>query len=350
MSPKRKAKNDVNTIKAKRGKFSLFSFEKEYFQKIADFKSAYYSKLVHYCQLSNNETKKAYKLNLVTRKSDLSFSFNEECFDLKPFDVLQINDKLDCKILNVGSEITAFDWCIDDPKSPQDDQYFAFTCNKRFPIDSLSNLNEKKDIIFIGKLSQSSNSSECNLGIFGIFDEKIGKINDLKWGALNSKDTKNSIGYLLVACSDGNGYIFLVDDVLENTSKSFLAKSNDTVEQKKVFSINGIDCYKPEKKIELNFKKENEKLRVEQCVSCDWNQNNDANQTVALGYLDGSIRKYHLKKDKLCLNASRRLKSFSSIDILKKSKTNNSPKEFYTGSLKEKVFKKRFNSILMSIK
>ena len=329
---------------------SLFSFEKEYFQKIADLKSAHYSKLVHYNQLNYNETKKAYKLNLATRKKDLSFTFDKECFDLKPFHVLQINDKLDCKILNVGSEITALDWCIDDPKSPQSDQYFAFTCNKRFTLDSLSNnLNEKKDIIFIGKLSQSSNSNECNLGIFGIFDEKIGKINDLKWGALNSKDKTNSIGYLLIASSDGNGYIVLVDDILENTSKSFLAESNDTVEQKKVFSINGIDCYKPEKKIELIIKKENEKVRVEQCVSCEWNQNNGANQ-VALGYSEGSIRIFHVKKDIISLKASNKLKSYSSIDMLKWCKASNSPKQFYTGSLKEKIFYQKLNSISMAIK
>jgi hypothetical protein len=355
VSPKRKSKNDVSTIAPKRGKLSLFSFEKEYFQKIAHFKSAYYSKLVDYNQLSYNETKQAYKLNLTARKKDLSFTFDEECFAVKPFHVLQINDKLDCKILNVGSEITTLDWCIDDPKSPQEDQYFAFTCNKRFTIDSLSNSNEKKDIIFIGKLSQSSNSNECNLGIFGIFDEKFGKINDLKWGALNSKDKKNSIGYLLVASSDGNGYIVLVDDVLENTSKSFLAKSNDTVEQKKVFSINGIDCYKSENKIELkkndkkkdkNNDKSNDKNPIE-CVSCDWNQNNGANQ-ICMGYSDGSIRIFLFKKDEICLSSQ--FVSFSSIDKLKWRKTNNSSKQFYTGSLKEKVFNQKLNSISMAIK
>ena len=280
----------------------------------------------------------------------MSFTFDQECFDLKSFDVLQINNKLDCKILNVGSEITALDWCIDNPNNAHSKnvQYFAFACKDlALAMNSSTNSNEmklkswkNKNIIFIGKLTNSeSKPTESKLEIFGIFDKNIGNINCLKWGVFNSKEKKNSIGYLLAASSNGFGYIYLVEDVL---SKS----SDPSDEHKKVFSINAINCYEPEFKITLK-----KRTCSHECVSCDWNQNNGANQQAALGYSDGSINIYDVKEDKNIIYASQvMLKSASSIDLLKWCKTNNNPKHFYSLSFKEKVFNKKSNSNLMTIK
>ena len=293
-----------------------------------------------------------HKFKCTPKEKDLSFTFDQESFDLKPFDVLQINDKLDCKILNVGSEITALDWCIDNPNSSnkahsKNVQYFAFACKDlAFTMNSTTNSHEtilkswkNKNIIFIGKLTNSeSKPNENKLEIFGIFDKNICSINCLKWGVFNSNEKKNSIGYLLAASSNGFGYIYLVEDLLSETS-------DPSDENKKVFSINAINCYEPEFKITLKKRTCNH-----ECVSCDWNQNNGANQ-VCMGYADGSINIYDIKPDKNVIYASQVMsKSASSIDVLKWCKTNENPKHFYSLSFKEKVLSKKSNSNLKAIK
>jgi hypothetical protein len=289
--------------------------------------------------------KKIYELSRKCKKNKLSFTIDQESFDLIPFEIAQTHDKLSCKIINVDSEITALDWKIDFPNSSTTNiQYFAFACKNTdlFKIDLLeksggANLNrfKNKNIIFIGKLTNSS-SNECKLEMFGIVDKYIDTVNCLKWGAFNSNDNNNSIGYLLAASSDGNGYIFLVEDILDKTNHA-----------KKLRSINNIVCYEPEHKITLK-----RNTNTQQCIAGDWNQCGGANQ-VALGYSDGLINVFDIKDNNLVKKAihaqSSNLKSYGSVDILKWCKTD-IQKQIYTGTFQENDKKKKYSSSSLIIR
>ena len=330
----------------------LYSFDKDYFKKIADFKSKYYFSFNNTVLLDRSDVKKIYKLNKSSNENasnsmdEYEFSFGEESHSLKPFDVLQIENQL--KLMNIGSEITALDWCIDDPNdaASKSVQYFAFACKNanlfKIPLSALeesifNGVVYNGNIIYIGKLT-NLNSKGSKLEIFGIFDENIGTINCLKWGVLNSKEKQNSIGYLLAASSNGDGFVYMVDDVL--------IKSSDPLEEhKKLFSINAINCYKPDIKITLKSSSS-----AHECTTGDWSQSNEANH-VCMGYADGSANIYKIG-DKRCFKdtlypVKKLQKASSAIEIIKWSKVGNSVQQVYGGLTQENLKK---NLCMMTIK
>ena len=293
------------------------------FKIVAIYKFKYFSKLTHKNLFDCSSQNKVFELEKKSNSIQQSFSFDQESHNLKPFEVLQIEKQL--KLINIGSEITALDWCIDYPitsaTNSKSVQYFAFASKNanlfNIPLHVLQELDLNDsvynyNIIYIGKLT-NLNSKDSKLEIFGIFDKNIGTINCLKWGVLNSK--KSSIGYLLAASSNGNGYIYLVDDIL--------SKPNDSAnEHKKMFSINAINCYEPKNKITLKSNSSHE------CLSADWNQHNDKIQ-VALGYDNGSVFIFDL--DDLFTRYT--FDSASPIDFLKWSKSDSiDDKQIYTAS------------------
>ena len=329
----------------------LYSFDKDYFKKIAFFKSKYYYSFNNNVLLDRSDVKKIYKLNKSLNENasnsmdEYGFSFGQENHSLKPFDVLQIENQL--KLINIGSEITALDWCIDDPNdaASKSVQYFAFACKNvnlfNIPLyileESVANgVVYNGNIIYIGKLT-NLNSKDSKLEIFGIFDKNIGTINCLKWGVLNSSDKKNSIGYLLAASSNGDGYVYMVDDVL--------TKSSDSLEEhNKLFSINAINCYEPDFKITLKSSSTHE------CITGDWNQYNEANQ-VCMGYSDGSANMYKIG-DNRCFKdtfypVKKLQKSSNAVEIIKWSKVGNTVQQIYGGLTQENQKK---NLSMMTIK
>jgi hypothetical protein len=111
----------------------------------------------------------------------------------------------------------------------------------------------------------------------------------LKWRPdFGASFSSSFLGYLLAASSDGNAYIFSVNDSL--FEKSDLIKSDDDTIKG---TIDEINLYESKKSIILK-----QRFTFGQCTSADWSQLNGATQ-IAVGYANGTISIYHLNSNSL---------------------------------------------------
>jgi hypothetical protein len=248
----------------------------------------------------NDKIKPDFILNYqnFTSESDLVFKLienneNEDQFILKPF---QIHFGYDFKVINLINQITALDWAHrnHDLNEKYNSQFLAVST---IPLNNLNTILNRKssennyqkyclqtlfqstNVIYIYKF-QDLNSS-LDVKKFGILNDEIGYVSCLRWrpdyGASLSNDTSSDfVGYLLAASSNGNGYIYYINDL---TSQST--------------SENLVNIYHPKKEIVLKLS-----FSFGQCTSADWSQMNGATQ-IAIGYSNGSVAIFHLNSNTL---------------------------------------------------
>ena len=119
---------------------------------------------------------------------------------------------------------------------------------------------------------------------FSLLDERIGHISCLKWRAdfrCQTMANERFVGHLLATSSNGNGYIFRVEEPADCHSSR-----PQTV------------AYKPSRKILLSLV-----FSFGQCTSGDWCQLGAATN-IALGYTNGSIALFSVDSRTLAANAN----------------------------------------------
>ena len=229
---------------------------------------------------------------------------------LKPFEMFTKKHGNDFfKIINTGGEVTAMDWLCKkfiDKKSEQKStnkvydlstQYFAYTVKPRAELNKITfkkcfyssedkikqeeelenvHAHNEPNFIYICRCYCMNFIYQSGAELFAIYNKYIGTVNCLKWrndfGTLyNYKSDKclNFLGYLLAASSNGNGYIYLVHDLINKIPNGKEAEYN---------TIDDVDCYIPLSKIVLKRKKS-----TGECLSADWLQTNGAT-VAALGF------------------------------------------------------------------
>lgn len=231
---------------------------------------------------------------------------------LKPYETFTRQDDYheNFKILNTGGDVTAVDWLASKFIDKKHNvirsnsffdlscQYFAYAIKpsaelKEIKLPDYEYSEEEEQKLKIESENCSQTECQPNLiyicrhnglnfkyrnvaDLFAIYNDKIGTVNCLKWrndfGILyNYKQSEflNFLGYLLAASSNGNGYIYLVHDLMNKPSTDNEDEYNVIVD---------IECYIPTFKIVL--KREG---FCGQCISADWLQSYGA-IFVALGW------------------------------------------------------------------
>ena len=245
-----------------------------------------------------NKTKPDYVLNYQNFNSEFDLKFklienneNEDEFILKPF---QVFVGFDFRLINLINQITSIGWSHRNYHSSKkiDSQFLAVST---IPLNNLNevlnrNCDKKKcenyclqtlfqsaNLIYIYKFQELNASRDYKS--FGIFHDEIGYVSCLKWrpdfGASLSNDS-NFVGYLLATSSNGNGYVYHVNDLTSNYT-----------------SENSMNIYHPKKEIILKLS-----FSFGQCTSADWSQMNGATQ-IAIGYANGSVALFHLNSNTL---------------------------------------------------
>lgn len=172
-----------------------------------------------------------------TREASLRFqtSFSDSGrFDLKAFEAFQTSDDKDhFRLVNIVNQVTSMDWCPSyyERKSGKISQYLAVSTE---PIENLlDDSSEKKvdhssllqifsapNLIHLFKSDELDSASSWSHS--AIVNRKVGVVNLVKWrpdfGASRLRLGDRFVGYLLVAGSDGNGYVYLVEDFSKHAS------------------------------------------------------------------------------------------------------------------------------------
>lgn len=145
--------------------------------------------------------------------------------------------------MNVASSVTALDWSHMKHDKTTTVQYLAFACEPLIELDQASSSTtdfytlikriELPNFIHIYKFYNLNKSSstpdaanvEFSNAHFALRTRHVGYVNVVKWrpdfGASKTFLGDDFIGYLLVAGSDGNGYIYSVEDLTK--SKSYVS-------------------------------------------------------------------------------------------------------------------------------
>jgi hypothetical protein len=235
---------------------------------------------------------------------------------LKPYEVYteQLPFLDHFKIINTGGDVTAMDWLTNKyiencckPKPPNKvydfaTQFFAYAIKPSAEMSEIKfesgNYNDEDklkleeecqncfktgiepNLIYICRCYGLNYKNQSITELFALYNEKIGTVNCLKWRNdyaplfnFKNSDYLNFLGYLLVASSNGNGYIYLVHDLISKIPAHSIRKERE----KDIVLLDNIECYKPEYKIVL--KRTN---LCGQCLSIDWLQSNNS-AFVALG-------------------------------------------------------------------
>ena len=218
----------------------------------------------------------------LNRKSALNFklvdseSSEKIDFKLKPFEIYEFKNKADhFKIINLANQITCLDWC---PLFDSSSQFLALATSAIDKSEfSVKNVYASPNLIYFMKFDDL-NSLKAPWAIFAISNKSIGFVSCLKWRhpvltkeEPNVKD--NFIGYLLAASSNGNAYIYYVEDL--SLSEKRIIQTNNCVEE--------ISVFEPKKQIILKCS-----YFCGQCTAADWSQLNGATQ-IAVGYSNGSV-------------------------------------------------------------
>lgn len=171
-------------------------------------------------------------------------------FDLKPFESHQTgdDDKDNFRVVNLVKAVTTMDWCPTryERKSPRSAQFLAVATE---PIEQLlqtfdknSNISSSYSDSKLLKLFRGPNlihlfrsdqlDSASSWSHVAILNRDIGLVNLLKWrpdfGASRSRinGADNFVGYLLAAGSDGNAYVYLVEDFTKHPDFKSDSNSN----------------------------------------------------------------------------------------------------------------------------
>jgi hypothetical protein len=274
------------------------------------------------------------RLNRIKSKY-LSFKINDSHIpynkmaeiSVRPFEIFIKQVLTDSfKIINTAGDITAMDWLNNkyiesqnQPKPPNKffdftTQYFAYATKPTSEISGIQfddyNYNDEDklklekevenclkteiqpNLIYICRCYGLNYKHQSIPELFSIYNAKIGTINCLKWRndfspLLNYKNGEflSFLGYLLVASSNGNGYIYLVHDIINRVPKE---KTEEYI------ILDEIEHYIPMFKIVLK-----RSALCGQCQTADWLQSNGAT-LVALG-LNLFLINYFSLKLKLAL-------------------------------------------------
>jgi hypothetical protein len=249
----------------------------------------------------SNKIKPDFILNYQNFNSETDLKFklienneNEDVFILKPF---QVHFGFDFKLINLINQVTALSWSHRnyDLNKKCDSQFLAISTvplnnlnqilNREFREQNhqkycLQTLFRSKNLIYIYKFKYLNYSTDVKS--FGILHDEIGYVSCLKWrpdfgASLTNQPSSNFAGYLLATSSNGNGYIYHINDL---TSQS--TSQNDSM-----------NIYNPKKEIVLKLS-----FSFGQCTSADWSQMNGATQ-IAIGYTNGSVALFHLNSNTL---------------------------------------------------
>lgn len=236
---------------------------------------------------------------------NLRFKVNNTRVDLKPFEFFS---SAGFKLFNLGNQVTSIDWCPQESSTPSRPQYLAISTlpfeNLEAVITksttqslkfSLLSLYESFNLIFILKTS-SIEQTNSQFQLFSLLHRSIGLVSCLKWrrdfGAASEaqrSQAKNKafLGYLLAASSNGNGYIFHINE--EPDTASSITNNQ----------VNKLVITEPNKQIILK-----QSFSFGQCTSADWSSLNGSVQ-VAIGYANGTVALYQLNSSHLsCYSTS----------------------------------------------
>ena len=275
------------------------------------------------CQLYRDKNTQRIDRN---KSKYLSFKLNENHptyskmseVQLKPFEIyteqLHLLDHF--KIINTGGDVTAMDWMankyienISLPKPPNKlfdlaTQFFAYAVKPSAELSEVKfeqanykdedklKLEEEiencfksgiePNLIYICRCFGLNYKNQSIAELFAIYNDRIGTANCLKWRNnyaplfnYKNSDHLNFLGYLLVASSNGNGYIYLVHDMISKNPSYGGRKERE----KDILLWENIECYKPEYKIVLK-----RTTLCGQCLSADWLQSNNSS-FIALGLI-----------------------------------------------------------------
>lgn len=171
---------------------------------------------------------------------------NDLQFSLGAFDSHHFEDEMNqFSVINLVKPVTAMDWCpsVYERESPDEIQYLAVATD---PLDqviqqfassatlsgtnptALIKLYRSPNLVHFLKMSNISSLSCKNNSHFAILNRDIGVISVIKWrpdfGASRSRLGNGFLGYLLVAGSNGNGYVYIVEDL--TLSPNFISNTN----------------------------------------------------------------------------------------------------------------------------
>ena len=221
----------------------------------------------------------------------------EGTFSLKPFEFYSGSESNDpFRLINLGNQLTSLDWCpLIDSKS----QYLACATTKFTEKErefTLKSSFESPNLVYVVKFNDL-NSETNNVQKFAILNKEIGYISCLKWRPVPAKIIPKEslfIGYLLAASSNGNAYVYRIED---------MTLSNRHVLRKNPNSFSQLNVYEPKRQIVLKSA-----FLSGQCTAADWSELNGAVH-IALGYANGLVAIFQMNssflREKLECNANK---------------------------------------------
>lgn len=161
-------------------------------------------------------------------------------FELKPFDAYHLqtpstetkNGTENLRVINLIKPVTAMDWSptnYDRKSSLEPVQFLAVATEPILELtgtfaspnvitgdsDCMLKIYQTPNLVHFFRTSQPDLTSSWSH--FALVNRHVGMINVIKWrpdfGASRSRlGSQDFIGYLLIAGSDGNGYVYLIED------------------------------------------------------------------------------------------------------------------------------------------
>jgi hypothetical protein len=248
---------------------NIFNFTLDYFR---NYLNGNYKNLKFIDTFFTDNKYEHTELKIENKREPLHFKLNKIDFNPKPFEIFEYKNKADhFKIVNVCSQITCLDWCPTIFTESRT-QFLAFAntladFKKEF---SVKKIFDTKNFIYILKFIDL-NSEQSSMEMFAIANKNIGFISCLKWRQATVNTQNSFLGYLLAASSNGNSYVYYVEDM---TLRNDFARKSQSID---------LNVYEPKKQIVLaSF------YSCGQCTAADWSNCNGAVQ-IAVGYANGSV-------------------------------------------------------------
>jgi hypothetical protein len=233
-----------------------------------------------------NKKEEEHLSNLISdNNSSLKFELNQndnKLINLKPFQSYHEIDYQNFYIINLGNQITALDWLPiksdnenETSKPTQIIAVSAFADHQNYTLNC--SLYNEPNLIHFFKLDSFE-----TVKMFTIMHRRIGKISCLKWRPdCGASSSETFLGYLLATSSNGDSYIFHINNekdtfqlnVSSNYNSSVIKESKRSVILRTVYSFG-------------------------QCTCADWSQLNGSTQ-IAIGYTNGWVAVYELSDDYL---------------------------------------------------
>lgn len=179
-------------------------------------------------------------MDISSLKSDpnltLTFEISDtkKTFEKRPFEFEFSREKDEFMVmLNLASSISALDW-LPRKKSEPNTEYLAVAAEpirslvgsffpsstSSFDFSGLLKPVAAPNLVHVLRFDNLNSPDSFSLTQFSILNRQVGYCNVLKWrpdfGASQALKTSDFLGYLLIAGSDGNGYVYSVDDLTKH--------------------------------------------------------------------------------------------------------------------------------------